>query len=149
MLNRHTPSMPHSRIPGKPFVKIGELTNHYSTGTEYTCLYSDDPKNDLPPFLDQKNFTLADEFKPTVLAKGVECKVQLFQWGENGYNVYLRVPTESTNINIGQRKIVLNEQEVKEMTLKKLSDYKGDAELERSTTVHDEADEIITPRLRM
>lgn len=120
MLKMYTSSNAHSSIPEKPFVKIGEVTNHYSTGTEYTSVYSDEPKNDIPPLLESGNFTLSNKFKPVVLVKGVECTLKLFQKGVDGYNTYLTVPTKSVSINIGDRRKVLNEEEVKNMPLRNL-----------------------------
>jgi len=120
MITSYYPSNPHSDIPTDPFVKIGEITHHYSTGTQYEMVYSDDPKGDIPSFLDRLNFRLAGRFRPTMVRNGVECSIQLFRNHDHAHNVYLLVPVENARIKIGNRQVLLSADEVREMTLKKL-----------------------------
>ncbi len=121
MITSYYPSNPHSDRPTDPFVKIGEITHHYSTGTQYEMVYSDDPKRDIPSFLDRFNFRLAGRFLPTMVRNGVECSIQLFRNYDHAHNVYLLVPVENVLIKIGNRQVILSADEVREMTLKKLS----------------------------
>lgn len=116
----YTSSNAHSSIPEKPFVKIGEVTNHYCTRTEYTDVYSNEPKNDIPSCLESDNFTLDQNFKPVVFVQGVECTLKLLQKGVGGFNTYLTVPTKSVSINIGDRRTVLSEKEVNNMPLRNI-----------------------------
>lgn len=121
MITSYYPSNPHTDTPTDPFVKIGEITHHYSTGTQYEMVYSDDPKKDIPNLLDRSNFKLASRFLPTMVRNGVECYIQFFWKYNHTHNVYVLVPVENALINIGNRQIILSADEVRKMTLKKLS----------------------------
>lgn len=121
MITSYYPSNPHSKIPSAPFVYIGEITHHYSTGTQYERVYSDDSKKDIPNLLDRSSFRLASRFLPTTVRNGVECFIQFFCKYNHTHNVYLLVPVENALIKIGNRQIILSADEVRKMTLKKLS----------------------------
>jgi len=122
MIASYYPSNPHSKMPTAPFVNIGEIIHHYFTGTQYERVYSDDPKLDIPSFLNRHGFSLASEFRPTMVKNGVECTIKPFRDYDDSHKVYLLVPVENASINIGDRQVILSVEKVREMTLKKISE---------------------------
>lgn len=123
MIASYFPSQPYSKCPESPYVKIGELTHHYSTGTMYEHVYSDDPKTDIPGLLKNGMFSLGDKFKPRMLRNGVVCKIKPFQTTRDNQMVYLMTPVDDPNISIGERRIILNPDDVTALTLEQLQSY--------------------------
>lgn len=117
MITKRYPAQTHCKLPESPFVKVGEIVHHYSTGTQYEHVYSDDPKNDIPQLLTHPCFDLAIKFKPNVMKNGVECYLKLHRKYNECLNVYLMVPREKPSIDIGDRLTVLCPDEVRKMTL--------------------------------
>lgn len=113
MIASYYPSQPYTTAPESPFVKIGEVTHHYSTGTQYEYVYSDDPKSDIPNYLDRSNFSLAEKFRPTMVRNGVECRIKPFQNYDDTHKVYLLVPVADPSIKIGERRVILSVDHVK------------------------------------
>ncbi|MDA0145954.1 hypothetical protein OCT63_17145 [Vibrio sp. RW] len=121
MITRYYAAQAHCEPPESPFVLVGEIVNHYSTGTQYVDVYSDDPKKDIHSLLLNPSFKLASKFKPTVMKNGVECYLKLHRKYNERLNVYLIVPREKPSIDIGDRLTVLCPDEVRNMTLKSIS----------------------------
>ena len=122
MLIRYHATNPYQNMPSAPFVRIGELTNHYSTGTQYVTVYSDDPKIDILELLDQRNFKISQQFGPKMVKDGVECCINSYGNYSDTHKVYLLVPIENASINIGDRRMILSIDEVRELTLKAISE---------------------------
>lgn len=123
MITSYFPSQPYSKYPEAPFVKIGEITHHYATGTTYEYVYSDDPKADIPSYLKKEMFSLADKFKPKMLRNGVRCRIKPLQTTRDNQKVYLLTPVDDPKIDIGERRIILNPDDVTALTLAQLQSY--------------------------
>jgi hypothetical protein len=117
MIIKHYLGQAHSKLPESPFVKVGEIVRHYSTGTQYVTVYSDNPKEDIPSLLPNPCFNLASRFKPTVMKNGVECYLEFHRKYNDCLNVYLTVPRGKPSIDIGDRLVVQCPDVVAKMTL--------------------------------
>lgn len=121
MIKRYFPSHSRSPSPEAPFVMVGEMVHQYSTGTQYEHVYSDDPKNDIPPLLANRNFSLGFKYRPITMKNGVECAIKPQRKFDATRVACLLVPIKNALTKIGNRQVIMDIKELNEMTLQKIA----------------------------
>ena len=106
--------------PQAPFVKIGTYIHHYSTGTQYEQVYSDNIAVDLIECYKRRCFVPCEEFLPEYEYQGLIFKFKpLMHVGNDCYNILLLM-TNGIKPPKGY-KVVLSETEIKRLEEKYLA----------------------------
>ena len=120
MIETYYPRQIGCVMPQPPFVQIGVYSLHYSTGSQFHKVYSDDIAVDLAECYKKRNFEPCHDFLPEYEYQGVTFKFKpLMRVGNDRYNILLLM-TNGVKPPKGY-KVVLSETEIKRLEEKYLA----------------------------